>query len=78
MHHEAHITKMNQMHALKDRESVQEWHLFYNKQEYQKKIFRASDLQPGLIQSKLGLSTDQEPETGTDLANQASPVGKVT
>lgn len=76
MHHEAHITKMNQMHALKDPESVQERHLFYNKQEYQKKIFRASDLQPGLIRSKLGLSMDQE--TGKDLANQASPVGKVT
>lgn len=66
---------MNQMHALKDPESVQERHLFYNKQEYQK-IFRASDLQPGLIRSKLGLSMDQE--TGKDLANQASPVGKVT
>lgn len=76
MHHEAHITKMNQMHALKDPESVQEWHLFYNKQEYQKKIFRARDLQPGLIRSKVGLSMDQE--TGKDLANQASPVGKVT
>lgn len=32
MHNEAHITNMKEKDVLKDLESVQEQHLFYNKQ----------------------------------------------
>lgn len=51
---------------------MQGQHQLYNKQELQKKIFRASNLQLDFTYSGLSFSTDQQLDTWTGLANQAS------